>query len=906
MVRARTNLIFILSAVAFLAMVLPCARAQWARPPAATRLVEEWSFEEREFYLEDLPPHWFRTNPGLRDQPKAGFPHYNRALLSNDIAADGGRWSMKLPTRGGSTGIALARGVLPAMPSSDYLITAQVRTEGLVHARARIIARFSLSVPPDLSHPGHAGYENIQGAEVVSEDVLSEGQWRTIEMHLPSHPEAEFVQLELQLLQPDELRIGEAVIHEVGVEDYSGAVYFDNITVFQAPRVRITTSSPGNIVVAPESPSLAIDVRDLTGETLEIEVALWDMDGAMIDRALFDANTAGEPIMWRPAIETFGWYRTVVRAHGPRGDVGVAVADLLYVASLPETDIIDDNNFGIIAEHMKADELDQLPMLVRRLGVGPVQVAAWADIQDDESSLRHIAFERAMESLLERGHHVSFVLGRVPLALAQAARIDAERPAEFIARGGTDWIGSLAATLTRFGERVTRWQLGPTTGDTSLWEADVLPAALDMHAALSELVPRPVITLPWSAIVAPPRDPAAQLPSAVTLTFPPEIPSQSVPDYVRLWLDRGVEVIAVLELPNDDLYGRRAVLLDLARRACLAWHAGATTVSIEAPWSCSVLQDGTLLFAPRAEGLVMRTLSSALGALTPAGQLPAPDDVTLLIAQGPDHGAIIAWSDTEEPYTLSAFLGEGTITVRDSLGGTHIVSPSDGMHTIALTETPQIIEGIDVDIVRFRAALLLTPSFIEAQSRRHTVALHLHNPFERSLTGRVRFAEPQAWSFQPRVLAFSIPAGGDTVLTTSIALGVGEEAGVRDVIAEVDLAGDGTYPTMAVPLKIELGMRGVDLSASYRFTRPRNGRSRRLVVTVAVTNLDTRPLSIESFIQAPGFRGQSAPISALPPGESTAKVFVFEDGNRLIGSSVRIGLRENAGSARLNKTIRIE
>lgn len=902
---ARLSVLLIWVATSAVLMLPQGTRAQWERPTAAKRLVQQWDFEDRALYLEELPPHWFRTNPAPRDPPKPGYPHYNRALLSDEFAADGA-WSFKLPTRGGSTGIALARGVLPAMPGSDYLVTVQVRTEGLQHARARVVVRLARAALADPLRPGPAGYENIEGAERASVPVVSQGRWTPVSVHLPGHPDAEFLQIELELLQPNELRAGSAPAHAVEVQDLSGAAYFDSIAVFQAPRLRVTTQDPTNIIEFPDTPIISMDVRDLTGEPLAVDAAVWDMDGRQVDRAHFNASTSGEAITWKPRITAFGWYRVVVRASGPRGDVGAAVVDLLHVEPLPRGMLFENDHFGIIAERLQADELDMLPDLARKLGVGAVQVAAWGDVQDDDTSARRIAFEHAMEALLERGQHVSFVLGRVPASLAQDARVDAERPGEFIVQGEADWVSSLESTLTRFGERVTRWQLGLTAVDAGFWESRSLHAAAAMGAQLSALVPRPVVTLPWSALLHPPTEADAALPDAVTLSVPPETSAKALPAYIEPWHSRDVAVIAQLELPEADLYGRRAMLLDLARKACSAWHAGAATVAVRAPWSRTVLEDGTPVLAPQAEGLVLRTLSSALGPLRPAGRLPAPPGVTLLIAEGAESGAIIGWSDTPEPYTLAAYLGDEPITVRDATGSTHRLPPVEREHAIAFGPTPRIVEGVNTDLVRFRAALSIEPRFIEAESRRHELKVRLHNPFERSLSGRIRFAEPNGWSFQPRVLAFSIPAGDETTLTTSIALGVGEEAGVREVIAEIDLTGDRRYPTMVVPVALELGLPGVELSASYRFARGRDGRASRLVVTAAVTNVGTSPLSIEAFIQAPGFRGQSAPISALPPGDSTAKVFLFDDAERLIGQSVRVGLRETNGSARLNRTIRIQ
>lgn len=116
--------------------------AQMDRPEAARRTVKSWDFEGDAGLFEPVPPGWFRAqdNPNT-GRVRPGFPAFNAAILDAEVAASG-RFSMRLPTRGGSTSLTLAAGVLPAIPDGDYSVVARVRTQGLEHARARIVAWF--------------------------------------------------------------------------------------------------------------------------------------------------------------------------------------------------------------------------------------------------------------------------------------------------------------------------------------------------------------------------------------------------------------------------------------------------------------------------------------------------------------------------------------------------------------------------------------------------------------------------------------------------------------------------------------------------------------------------------------------------------------------------------------------
>src|SRR5690606_37941984 len=135
---------------------------------------------------------WYRAqhDPPARERP--GFPLDNLARLDFEAPAANGAGSVRLPTGGGSAALRLDESAVPALSGADYLTEAQVRTEGLAHVQAFLAARF-------LDESGAA----IEGTEVRSAPVRSR-TWRPVAVMLTGdHPSAAFIQIDLELRQPE-------------------------------------------------------------------------------------------------------------------------------------------------------------------------------------------------------------------------------------------------------------------------------------------------------------------------------------------------------------------------------------------------------------------------------------------------------------------------------------------------------------------------------------------------------------------------------------------------------------------------------------------------------------------------------------------------------------------------------
>jgi hypothetical protein len=270
---------------------------------------------------------------------------------------------------------------------------------------------------------------------------------------------------------------------------------------------------------------------------------------------------------------------------------------------------------------------------------------------------------------------------------------------------------------------------------------------------------------------------------------------------------------------------------------------------------------------------------------------------------------LVGWNETAEPKdaTIGGLLGIGAITAVDALGN-QVAVGTDGEfgYRVTLDELPTFIEGVDLPLTRFRAAMRLEPGFLPARAEKHTLEVVIENPWPEGITGRIRLADPPTWDISPRVLAFNVSAGRSARLPVEFVFAPGEEAGPRIVTAEVELYADRRYPILRIPMPIEIGLPTIDLLPSYRLERSPDGQSTDVIVSAAITNISERPVTVEAFAQAPGYRLFEAPVSELQPGATATRRFRFDNGAALLqGRSIRVGIKEQDGTGRLNKTLEI-
>lgn len=889
-------------------------RTTFIRPEAAKRLVRLWDFEERPGNVEPVPRDWFRSQHNPPGAPRPGFPSWNQAAFDDDLARSGST-SVRLPVRGGSASLTLTPGVLPAMPGGRYMVTAWARTQDLVSARAFIRTRLL-----------DAGLEIIPGTETVSEPIQTGGQWVQVRTAVEGNDNAAWIQLELELLQPRDADPRGTLAHEVREQDFVGAAWFDDIAVYQVPLVDVRASGIAGVAVSPERPALTLRVQDLTGEALSARIVVRDIDGREAASMEGPIEPGGRPVVWTPDLGKFGWYRATLTVIGPSGPVSERTTDFGWAAPDVLVDRAERRAWGVVAEETTADRVPLLPDLLSLAGTGAVSVSVWSHVGLEPTapaasgSPSRDDIDGTINRLIEQRQDVTFVLGRAPEELAREARTDPEDTLTILTGKNDGWIAEISPLLSRFGERVARWQVGPTGADGAFWRATLAADLRQIELGFRGLVPRPVMTAPWSLE----QDTAgARGIDALTVTLPANIPAESLHLYARQWsgsesMGAGPgssvpDVNLVIEQVGSEVFGERVNAEDLARRAVAAWSAGAPRVSVRSPWVFDASRAGGASPSPASPTpplLAWRTVVSHLAGREPAGEMPVANGVVALLARGDSDGALVAWNShaAAEDARIVGYLGAGEVTVTDVFGNTRVsVADAGGRHDVQLGESPVFIEGVDVNLLRLRAGVHLSPGYLPSRSERHTLNVVIENPWNTPVSGTIRLAEPESWDMSPRVIPIVLQAGQTKSFPFSVSLGVAEPSGTRKITAELQISGDRRYPMLRLELPVEVGLETIQMQPTFRYLTGADGTLSDLMVSLLVTNLDSQPATLETFVHAPGQRSQQAPISALGPGESAIRRFVFPGAAKTLrGATVRTGLREMGGTGRLNKLLQIQ
>lgn len=688
------------------------ARAANKQPPTTgdRRIVRVFTFDEP--HPDPVPPGWERSTLTPDGHARPGFPPFNRAELDYKVAASG-TTSVRLPTAGGCAALRLRGGEAPVFADAEYAVSARIRTDGLVYARAFITARLL-----------DQHLKVIPGSEVRSDPVLSPGNWTAASVRVPGgHPTAAWLQIDLELLQPrqflpppsDDPAAQALEQHRLYREDVRGGAWFDDVTVTQIPRAEITTTSPCNIIMLGETPTLRVAVRDLGGDRLKARVDIFDMRGRRVEERLLDISPDGRPVTFAPRLPGHGWYsaRLEVLA-APAGATAPDVTDddgmftpvsssrvnfvYLSVSASEETaaaaelserlrtpgTIVDDRaRFGFIAERATDAQFTDLPAISSRLGTRFMHLPIWGPDTTLAGVGESLRVRRpTVEALLRSGQTLTFSIRGVPSELSRATSVPIDDPLGLSGVEAARWLAYLAPTLDIYGQRVTRYQLGGAGGDHAFWRKDLAMDAETIEAALATLVPGPMIALPWpadrglprlarpsggSAVSAMHRQ-TGPLIDAMTVWYPAAFPSAALPETLarlNTTSERGpCEHTVVLELPEAARFGHEAAIIELMRRAVEFWRTlsepsnASSRLALDQPWTWGPTDSSDRPGAvwPKPELASFAVLMDRLSGRRIVGELSNVAGVKCYIlaarntALGTlERGALIAWNESAEP-----------------------------------------------------------------------------------------------------------------------------------------------------------------------------------------------------------------------------------------------------------------
>ena len=876
--------------------VFAVSAAQEADDPSARGLASQqrrvamYGFEEAGDFHTLLPAPFFRVL--TRETGRPGLPHFGTVEVDNKIALEGA-WSLRFDAGGASMMVALPPAELPIFPQSRYQVRAKVRTEGLANAGASIAVRL----------------HDINGAEIPGTrrscaPVQTHGGWTTLTIEPPTDvPSATDLVLELRVDQPsaDDEGQGRGQAQQRKA-DISGSAWFDQIEVWQLPRIVFQATPRSGMTRLPDRPSLEATLRDLTTGAVQAVLRVRDMDGRIHQEQMLDLERGRSRLTMQLDDLPAGWYAGELEVIDENEVIARSVHGLVLLPDREPGRVgYGPPYFGVGFDSRQAcddqTDLSLLQMLRPDYAVLPLWEAGETGAFNAENT-RQIDF--VLDELHAARIEPVFELAAVPSDIQASQRLDAGQVMALLSSHEDAWGDSLKPWMAHYGDEVSRWRIRSEFGSEQLTAQS---ASLNQMAAFAdEYVAAPVLEIrqPAGDMAEP-----SQLPEGVTASIV-QIPSEIDPNQIAsLMQGMGSSNVNVQLEPVSRMNTPRVQAEQTARRIVEAWAAGATHIELLAPWSVGESVENS---SPGLEssGAAFRQLASFLSGRLPAVEVPLGRGVRAFLLGGRGEATVVAWAIANDT-TVDFDLGADHFVIHDIFGGSQEVFADSAVHTLALSGAPVIIEGIDDATARFRASARMDPPTIDAAIGLHDMDLALSNPWDEAIDVRVKPIGPASFRFEPRSRVVTIQAGEEVIVPFSFAYPRMQIDGSVELrmLAEIQSA-----PSQDIELLLptEIRSSSIALETEWKEVHDSNRRSGLIRVTIRAYNTGSTPLLLEAFTSAPGTRyaPMRKTMPEIPPGGSAGRTFDFPKGDELLaGHDLLVGVSAFEGDSRVVRRLSI-
>ncbi|MFG0259530.1 MAG: hypothetical protein ACF8LK_04175 [Phycisphaerales bacterium JB041] len=907
------------------------------RPRAAQRTVAVFDFEDQRSSSLDVPAGWVRAqHDPLVPRDRPGFPIWNLARLDFTVAASG-QGSLRCDVEGGSASLRLKPGELPVFPMGEYAVRAMVRTEGLVNARPRLVVRA-------LDREGRP----IPGSQRQTIVETLDTEWQPVEVVLPGvFADAAYLQIDLEVIQPQEFRRESLLQHQVWAQDFDGAAWFDDVVIRQVPQLHLKTTSPLNVVSRPDTPTLATDMRDLAAEELVATTRVYDARRALVAESTRAIRTGRESWQWTPDLPELGWFRAEVELASAGLVVAKKTCEFVWLETPKEhrtryrtgpgfdgdatrATFIPSGGLGIQLTALPPGEPAEIARALQTLGVDHVTLPVWERGLRERDVPAHVDRLRAIITALRAAWiEPRLSLPFAPDELARPLRLRPGDVLDVMALDPAVWSPYLADAADRLGTSATRWQIGASGSGAIHDHANAVALLATLRAELARLIPGVEIAGGWRIDL--PADAAAGSGiNAASVLLPPWTASAHLTEATEPWRD-GVAVEYVLDPLTTRHHSERDVAAELVRRAARLWSTQTGSAELPAfdaaiaePWEPA--PGAHAIARPTVAAAVWRTIADQVRDRAFAGEWRVGRGLRCLVFApldgGTDRGGLlIAWREDapDDRAHLTAALGDAPVTVTDVFGNTHTIAPQTDeegthqVHTVPLSAEPVFIEGIDTGLVRFLSSLAFESSTIQSVAGERTHEVVISNPWSVPASGRLIITEPggyddaarsrdRSWEITPRSIGFDVPAGETLRVPVTVSFSRAIEAGPIDIVFDTDLVAEREYGWVRSGVPGEIALDGIELDVAYR--KPAAAPDADLIVEATVTNTGQSTRSFDAFAFGPGMPRVRASIGSLEPGQSVVRYFPFpKAAAALRGQRVVVSIAEAEGPGRLTKGV---
>ncbi|MCK4627618.1 MAG: hypothetical protein KAT56_01370, partial [Sedimentisphaerales bacterium] len=827
--------------------------------------------------------------------------HYSKGELDTRHHRSGS-YSFKLVPDGGSLGFEYDKRRIRAKPGSDFQITAYVHLEDAENCRAQLSCALTDRVGRLI--PG-----SLYNSKLISQFDQAEDGWTRLEVYVPGNfPEARFITLSLWLLQEPQWDRQEQERTRVFQKDVRALAWFDDITIYQLPRVVLRTDRPSNIFACNETAQLQVEVEGVGSLDYQVHLTVQSSDGKEILTKAWVLS--GVEADTKPTVLgdlAAGLYKAKLEILS--ADTLVATRQLTF-AKLAEPNggpAGRGQGFGVIMMDEKGGNWNTAINMTRMLNAKLLKLPVWRRQAETGGAIfSEENFDRKLINLQKQKIEVVATFHEVPDELALKMDVGRRSLLDVLSQDVQFWRPQVAFMLAQYARQVPCWQIGGDFQEKQVWDPRIRPVIDTMRQEFDKLVSNTVLAVPLNCMYEVKRDQIGT--DHVSLRIPSSISPREIPAYLEDGRNRGLEHIWVtIEHLDADKYDREQLLIDFVKRIAYAKKGGAQAIFIKHPWQ-QRKYNARMVTEPTELYPVFRTLADELGSTRYVGQFDIAPGMPALIFDRDGQGCLFTWNarydpqSGKEPVQAQLYLGEAP-TMIDIFGNRTKLPSHNGISQLRLTQWPVILSNVDSRIAMLRANLELSPKVIDASISRQRLRLKFVNPFNTTISGSLRFIiderRQRNWLVDPPMLNFILRPQQKFEQEITLKFPSSELGGRKNIDALINIDADRNY-NIRTSIPFEIRLFGVDVSI---FTRRVNQSD--LLINQVVTNDSDKEISLNSFVDLPDQDRMERAIARLQPGATVTKSYLIRDAEKWLGQIIRIGLYDPKGTKRINYHIDI-
>ena len=851
------------------------------------RMVKSFDFNERSLgNFEAIPMNWL---------PVEG-PEYRRFLEARFDEKVGHRAppSFLLALQGGSLASQYFAKDIPVHAGSEYRLIAWVRPRRLTHAGAYLTIYY-------LDH----ALRKIESTERRSVEVKGPSDhesWQRVMIDLPAGDEnARWIGLTCHVDQSTIPKTKTDVVHPIEYHDVHGAAWFDDITILRLPRISLSLNTDEGVYL-PGSPTVCtVNMVDLDGADIRTDLDILAADGRILETHPLDsAKLARQAATVQIADLPAGCYAARLRARVGDRVLSEQQRIFLRLGDSLTREHRGKGGFGIVADSSLFAHRDITERLLRILEPSMVKLPLWREDLHDKAIVRG---DPHLEELVEALHDADIgmvgVLESAPESLAKQYSLTEQSVTSILATNPNQWRPYIALILTRFGQRISAWQLGaddtPFLGDPAL----SAKALANLRREMRTLIGLPQVVIPRSFQYA---TPTAALPADIfSLTVPGHFGAERIAEQSEdIAGTDGRGRWATMQQPDPERFDRRWRLIHYARRLAVARARGMDMVFVPQPWHITEV-DNKAIVEPQEEFILLRTLNQTLRGLDPAGPIWVGPGMraSLFTSSSQRDGALVVWAEAQGLATGDLTIDLGADAQEIDLWG-NVRSPESvqGGRRFKVDATPRIIRPVSPSRVRMLAGFTVNNPAIQATIREHHRVVTFTNTHDARISGVLRFQAPSGWRIRPKKTRFDLAPTETTKIDITLRIPRNQAAGDDELLGHLTVESE-KFPnlTLRTPLKVDAPGLDVNVMAF--------DQGRVVDVVQRITNRTDGPLNLRAFLIAPGKDRISGLIKNLAAGQTAVRKYEVPRASTPAGAYIRVSVEQVGGSLRHNAVLKL-